>query len=92
MYIVVGLGNPTSQYAGTRHNIGFDAIDILADINDKELNSLWQKCVVHINNWEEFSLDEQICRAEIIMEELCGYLGEYFLYIVDGQITGAPSI
>lgn len=31
MYIVVGLGNPTSQYTGTRHNIGFDAIDILAD-------------------------------------------------------------
>jgi hypothetical protein len=53
------------------------AIDILADINNKELSSLWQKCVVHINNWEEFSLDEQICRAEMIMEELCGYLGEY---------------
>ena len=31
-----------------------NAVDVLADINDKELNSLWQKCVVHINNWEEF--------------------------------------
>lgn len=31
MYIVVGLGNPTRQYEGTKHNIGFDAIDVLAD-------------------------------------------------------------
>jgi len=31
MYIVIGLGNPTSKYDGTRHNIGFEVIDELAD-------------------------------------------------------------
>lgn len=29
MYIIAGLGNPTSKYERTRHNIGFEAIDII---------------------------------------------------------------
>ena len=37
MRIIIGLGNPEPEYSKTRHNMGFDTINLVAQKNGIEL-------------------------------------------------------
>lgn len=37
MYVIAGLGNPDKKYEHTRHNVGFDVIDVIAKKYNVEL-------------------------------------------------------
>src|SRR5215212_6195094 len=39
MKLVIGLGNPGRKYAGTRHNVGFEILDVLAERHRLEWES-----------------------------------------------------
>lgn len=45
MKLIVGLGNPTPQYEGTRHNVGFDVVDRLAEQYQIPLDTVKHKGV-----------------------------------------------
>lgn len=38
MYLVVGLGNPEGEYSNTRHNMGFDTINKIAERLDVKIS------------------------------------------------------
>jgi len=46
MYIIAGLGNPGKKYENTRHNMGFMAIDLLADEYGISVDKLKFKALV----------------------------------------------
>ena len=46
MFIIAGLGNPDRQYEGTRHNVGFDVIDRLAEKYDIAVDARKHRALV----------------------------------------------
>lgn len=51
MYIIVGLGNLGQQYAHTRHNVGFDTIDIISKKQIILLNKTRHKALLGEGTW-----------------------------------------
>ncbi|WP_422485645.1 aminoacyl-tRNA hydrolase [Gudongella sp. DL1XJH-153] len=46
MIVIAGLGNPGSKYSETRHNIGFNVVDRLAQANGIKVNKLKFKALI----------------------------------------------
>lgn len=40
MYLIVGLGNPGKEYAHTRHNVGFDVLDLISSKYNININRI----------------------------------------------------
>ena len=52
MFVIVGLGNPSREYKGTRHNAGFEVIDRISEkynisVNIKKHRALMGKGMIH---------------------------------------------
>ena len=60
MFIVVGLGNPGREYARTRHNVGFDVIDVLSEKHHIQLT----KNAMHGQIGEGFVGGEKLVRFQ----------------------------
>ena len=46
MFIIVGLGNPGKEYENTRHNAGFNSIDVLANKYNISIREAEHKALV----------------------------------------------
>lgn len=76
MYLIVGLGNPGSKFDYTRHNVGFMAIDKLADDLGVKVKKLKFKSLI---------VEARIGSEKVILMKPSTYMNESGRAVVDCQ-------
>lgn len=66
-YIIAGLGNPGAKYEGTRHNIGFICVDMLAQKLDFKIKKL---------KFKSLYADEKICGVRCLIMKPQTFMNE----------------
>ncbi|MBQ3231779.1 MAG: aminoacyl-tRNA hydrolase, partial [Clostridia bacterium] len=65
MYVIVGLGNPGAKYERTRHNVGFEIINVLARRN--KINVEKSKCKAIIGEGAIGGQRAVLCKPQTFM-------------------------
>lgn len=78
MRLIVGLGNPGDSYQGTRHNIGFQALDALAAAHQLSFSeSKWQSKIARGTLWGQPVI---LVKPETYMNESGRAVGQIAAY------------
>jgi len=64
-YLIVGLGNPGRKYLNTRHNVGFEMLDVVAKANNIKIAKLKCRAIIGEGN---------ICETNIILAKPQTYM------------------
>jgi PTH1 family peptidyl-tRNA hydrolase len=89
---IVGLGNPGAQYSGTRHNVGFEVLGLMADRGGTAFKRSWRfrarSCTIQVSDQDILLVQPQsyMNRSGITVSALRrrrGWDPEQILVIVD---------
>ncbi|KAL6614684.1 hypothetical protein ACP70R_036954 [Stipagrostis hirtigluma subsp. patula] len=75
-WLFVGLGNPGKVYQGTRHNVGFEMIDVIAEAEGISLSSMQFKAMVGKGRIGDAPV--MLAKPQTFMNASVGQLVSYF--------------